>query len=69
MNHFKIDLLSDEALAADATKEGDILTLRVPGNAVETQEKVISRTVFDAGKHPDTGEHLNRVSLELETQT
>jgi hypothetical protein len=69
MNHFKVDLLTDEQLAADATAVGDILTLLVPGNTVQTQEKVIARTVIDAGNDPDSGVHLNRVTLELEPQT
>ena len=65
--HYKIDLLTDEQLAADTVKPGDILTLDVPGIPGITKERVESREEEDAGNHPTTGEHLTRVTLLLNT--
>jgi hypothetical protein len=63
--HYKIDLLNDAEMAAFDTKVGDVLSLSVPGEGTG-EHKVVEIDVFDAGKHPESGEHLNRVSLTLE---
>jgi hypothetical protein len=65
--HLKIDLLTDEQLAADTVKAGDILTLIVPGSTRPSKEMVESREESDAGNDPNTGEHLTRVTLYLNT--
>jgi len=67
MIHYKTDLLTDEQLAADTTKVGDILTLDVPLIPGITQERVESREDADAGNDPNTGVHLTRVTLLLNT--
>jgi hypothetical protein len=65
MSHYKIDLLTDEELSAFTTKEGDILELDVPGRG-KGSEKVLAIEITDAGAHPETRQHLNRVVLTLE---
>jgi hypothetical protein len=65
--HYKIDLLSDEALADYTVQVGDILILDIPGSDTPSRERVESREDSDAGNHPITGEHLTRVSLLLNT--
>ena len=67
----KIDLLTDEQLAADRQniKVGDIISLIPPGEKELRKERVDAREETDAGHHPDTGEHLTRVSLLLNQVT
>lgn len=64
--HYKIDLLTDEQMAHFDTKVGDVLHLFVPDAQGERDCTVTNIDVIDAGKHPESGEHLTRVTLELE---
>jgi hypothetical protein len=67
--HYKIDLLNDEELAAFALKAGDVLTLDVPdakGKFTRGENTVLDIETEDVGSHPDSGEHLTRVTLKLE---
>ena len=65
----KVDLLTDEHLANDTVKVGDIIRLIPPGEKELQTERVDAREETDAGQHPDTGEHLTRVSLLLNRVT
>jgi hypothetical protein len=67
--HFKCDLLSDEQMKQFATKVGDELIIELPDTATgsfkTTVCKVLGVEIADAGKHPETSEHLTRVTLKL----
>jgi hypothetical protein len=66
----KIDLLTDEQMASYSIQAGDILTLDVPdgkGDFNRGDYHVSAVDFNDAGQHPDTGEHLTRVTLTLES--
>lgn len=66
---YKIDLLDDDQLAADRenVKVGDIITVTWPGATEPSKEKVESRIETEVEPHPETGEHLTRVTLLLNT--
>jgi hypothetical protein len=65
--YYKIDLLNDDQLAADTVKVGDIIELVPPDGKEPRKERVESRSETDAGHHPESGEHLTRVILLLNT--
>jgi hypothetical protein len=64
--HQKIDLLTDKEMADFETKVGDILLLDVPGEQGKRECLVTEIEILDAGNHPETGQHLTRVTLSLE---
>jgi hypothetical protein len=63
--HYKIDLLTDEALAADATEVGDIIFLDVPFGETVTpgNHEVLAIERTDAGVNEGT--HYTRQILTL----
>jgi len=66
--HYKTDLLTDEQMAHFEVKVGDELVLDVPNVSGEVSQQrcqVIAVEIEDAGKHPETGKHLTRVTLTL----
>lgn len=67
--HTKTDLLTDYAMSQFETKAGDVLSLDLPdgkGGFTKTECTVREVEITDAGTHPDSGEHLMRVTLTLE---
>jgi hypothetical protein len=69
MIHYKTDLISDAAMADYTVNVGDVLTLDMPtpdGTPVRGEHTVMEVEISDAGKHPESGEHLNRITLTLD---
>ena len=67
--HYRTDLLTDEQLSQFKTKVGDKLLLDVPqgeGKFAQTECLVSNIEITDIGAHPETGEHLTRVTLALD---
>jgi hypothetical protein len=69
MIHYKTDLINDAVKSDYSVKVGDTLILLVPGpdgKMVRGEHTVMEVEISDAGKHPESGEHLNRVTLTLD---
>lgn len=68
----KIDLLNDAQMMAFKTREGDVLPLihppATPGKEPENFVVTKVETFDDVDPHPETGHHLTRVILTLESQ-
>jgi hypothetical protein len=64
--HQKIDLLTDRQIADFETKVGDEIMVDVPDGKGRRRCQVTDIKISDAGKHPQSNEHLYRVILTLE---
>jgi len=64
--HSKTELLTDRQMADFHIKVGDEITLDIPtGEGLFEHQlcQVVDMEIVEAGKHPESGEQLTRVTL------